>query len=492
MSDHSLASSVDAGTPGSKSSRSSFLFPLSSQYTNSFSIRDLVSRHEKTFHPLGFLELQEQPGHSFDPNMNLVSTLEQLSSHEGTPDNSAGLYQQMTPNLEIHDGQQQVHMGNLNDHMTRSDYRFSPSEPSNVMEEPGYSGGDSRYQDPFPGMGDSLDPTLIPMQSQLTPLVDQSNTDMSNILNNSYGNHHDPFEPAKPTENSAKHYGGHLQHHLQDHPHERLDDPQETFSSSHQGPNHFRPSDHWFGDPIPNYLTREDNRSQNHNQNNVHIHSQNQTHPHPPNPMTENPQNLPHNREDIDFFSIDTSTLDMNYSLSAYLFNSSYSPNVETDSPPQQWNGNDGASSSAVSDALKTTPQTECTEAKNAPGPFAGLSNGVKGKPLKICIPELDEATYAELLDDARRRLSPEGARKFKLPSAQKLHRFLTSYLTCFHHHFPLIHLPTLHEKKTYAPLMMAICSIGALYRLNRKVAKDLWTWGQIMVDQVDFFTLRK
>lgn len=489
---HSPADSVVAGTPGSKLYRLLSLHCMYSSYA-----RDLVSRHEQTFHPLGYLEMrQQQPKQTFEPHMSLgdtqdhfnnhgsVTTQEHFKPHDGTPENSVRRDQQMLPPA-MHDGQQEQ-MGNYNDHMTQYDYLFSQEQPSNAHQETGHQDGKTAHHDAFHGMEDSSEPMLMPMQNQTTPLSSHANTDMSGMSNNltsQYGNHHDPFDHRNPVENQASNHQPHGQQHMQDRQHERLENSQGMSIVNHQRTNHFRPSDHWFGDPVPSYLTSMNSPSQDLGQNDARDHSPNHKHQHPIN-QGGNPRTLSQNAEDIDFFSIDASALDMNYSISTYLFNSGYSPNVDIDPPAQQWTGNDRGSSCAASDAVKATPQKESIDPRNAPGSFARL-HGSKGKPLKMPITELDEAKYAHVLAEARSRLSSEDAQKFRLPSSQKLDRFFTSYLTCFHHHFPVVHLQTLRDNNAGAPLIMAMCAIGALYRLNRKVAKDLWTWAQKMVDQV-------
>jgi hypothetical protein len=71
------------------------------------------------------------------------------------------------------------------------------------------------------------------------------------------------------------------------------------------------------------------------------------------------------------------------------------------------------------------------------------------------------------------------------LLSLQEMQHFLKSYLVCFHRHCPIIHLPTLSLEAIPSHLILAICAIGALYRLRRKTAHDLWQCADQMCDKV-------
>ena len=81
------------------------------------------------------------------------------------------------------------------------------------------------------------------------------------------------------------------------------------------------------------------------------------------------------------------------------------------------------------------------------------------------------------LLTDMVTRLCGNSSTQIVLPPANILQRFLSSYLTCFHHHLPIIHIHTLNLDRTPAPLVLSMCAIGALYRLERKLAAHLLEW---------------
>lgn len=54
---------------------------------------------------------------------------------------------------------------------------------------------------------------------------------------------------------------------------------------------------------------------------------------------------------------------------------------------------------------------------------------------------------------------------------SKDIQRFLNSYVDCFHRHLPFLHLASLLPAETPSPLLLAISSIGALYRLDRRRA---------------------
>ncbi|KPM43781.1 hypothetical protein AK830_g2765 [Neonectria ditissima] len=62
-----------------------------------------------------------------------------------------------------------------------------------------------------------------------------------------------------------------------------------------------------------------------------------------------------------------------------------------------------------------------------------------------------------------------------QMPSPWIYQSYLSSYAMCFHCHFPIIHLQSLGLDKTPSPLILAICCIGALYRLDRSRAGYLY-----------------
>lgn len=86
-----------------------------------------------------------------------------------------------------------------------------------------------------------------------------------------------------------------------------------------------------------------------------------------------------------------------------------------------------------------------------------------------------DEEIYAKVCEDARSRMESGQLSEALLPTVNDLDRFFSGYLECFHPHFPIIHLPSLDLRETPSPLIFAMCSIGAQYRLSRQKAKNLF-----------------
>lgn len=87
----------------------------------------------------------------------------------------------------------------------------------------------------------------------------------------------------------------------------------------------------------------------------------------------------------------------------------------------------------------------------------------------------VSESTYRSICGDLQARVKKDDWDQCKLPSAQELQKFIESYISCFHRHFPIIHFPTLKLDSTPSPLTLAICCIGALYRLDRRRATMLF-----------------
>ncbi|KAH7124575.1 hypothetical protein EDB81DRAFT_951610 [Dactylonectria macrodidyma] len=96
----------------------------------------------------------------------------------------------------------------------------------------------------------------------------------------------------------------------------------------------------------------------------------------------------------------------------------------------------------------------------------------------------IDRATHDALQQDLAGRLQRENVFN-QLPSAKLCHNFLLSYMECFHGHLPIIHLPTFDLMKAPSPLTLALCCIGALYRLDRRRARQLYDLAAEAVESV-------
>jgi hypothetical protein len=120
-----------------------------------------------------------------------------------------------------------------------------------------------------------------------------------------------------------------------------------------------------------------------------------------------------------------------------------------------------------------------------------GRSNGgnssksVQRLPPRAAFFSINDHTRDILIRDTESRLPLEDQSKLKLPSTKLLNRFLAGYLLSFHPHYPIFHIPTMVIEKTPAPLVLAICTIGALFRLDRKHAAILQQWADHTLSHV-------
>ncbi|EXJ54810.1 hypothetical protein A1O7_10151 [Cladophialophora yegresii CBS 114405] len=85
------------------------------------------------------------------------------------------------------------------------------------------------------------------------------------------------------------------------------------------------------------------------------------------------------------------------------------------------------------------------------------------------------ESMRYHLFQDLSSRLSPEEVSNFRLPTAAALQKCIRTYVDAFHVHLPIFHIQTMDFESTPAPLVLAICAIGAQYRLERKVSASLY-----------------
>lgn len=193
--------------------------------------------------------------------------------------------------------------------------------------------------------------------------------------------------------------------------------------------------------------------------------------------------------DDIDFFSMlpnGATNINLDSAISNYLFNSGYSPTTDNGLTRPLGDSNSSVTSHLTQDSHELLlPSTDSAELRTAPGSFARMPTIMDQKPRNVNIPIVDATAHSNIIANVRSHLSPDHFSQFTLPSAHKLQQYLTSYFTCFHHHLPILHLPSLDMRMPYAPLVLAASAIGALYRLNRKVAKLLWQWAEMMVEPV-------
>lgn len=86
----------------------------------------------------------------------------------------------------------------------------------------------------------------------------------------------------------------------------------------------------------------------------------------------------------------------------------------------------------------------------------------------------ITEDIRAHFVADLESHLTPEQIGDFQLPETTSLQHCFDSYVKAFHIHFPFLHLPTFDLMTTPSPLILGICAIGALHRLERRLAASL------------------
>ncbi|KAL2828859.1 hypothetical protein BJY01DRAFT_255206 [Aspergillus pseudoustus] len=85
-----------------------------------------------------------------------------------------------------------------------------------------------------------------------------------------------------------------------------------------------------------------------------------------------------------------------------------------------------------------------------------------------------DDESFECIRNDISSRVGAPNPPK-PLFSFHELQQFTNSYIDSFHSHLPFIHLASLSVASTPCPLILAMASIGALYRLQRRRAYELY-----------------
>ncbi|KAF2850840.1 hypothetical protein T440DRAFT_86905 [Plenodomus tracheiphilus IPT5] len=103
-----------------------------------------------------------------------------------------------------------------------------------------------------------------------------------------------------------------------------------------------------------------------------------------------------------------------------------------------------------------------------------------------VSLPRLhfNQADYEALQHKILDQLGNNGGLP-QIASAKELQGFLNSYTDCFHRHLPFLHLASLSPFVAPSVLILAMSSIGALYRLDRKRARGLFELATKIVSQV-------
>ena len=119
---------------------------------------------------------------------------------------------------------------------------------------------------------------------------------------------------------------------------------------------------------------------------------------------------------------------------------------------------------------LVGTPVSTASECSTASIPRVLLCPSQEVPHLQISSPQ-----RSLIIVDLLERIPSLEAEVLRLPDARSLSNCLEAYLTSFHLHLPIIHLPTLDLTNESSPLIMIMCAIGALYRLERDRARELY-----------------
>lgn len=131
--------------------------------------------------------------------------------------------------------------------------------------------------------------------------------------------------------------------------------------------------------------------------------------------------------------------------------------------------------------AIPQPPAFPYTMTQGSTYPFPGMSpqSAVTSHSLprvmreKVATPPkltIDDAVHDSLLRDIRGRVKEE-LDDTAIPKAKELERLIEAYIKCFHCHFPIVHFASLDFSTAPGPLILSICAIGALYRLERRRA---------------------
>lgn len=101
--------------------------------------------------------------------------------------------------------------------------------------------------------------------------------------------------------------------------------------------------------------------------------------------------------------------------------------------------------------------------------------NGGRGheetRPLSLRVSAIEHTVIKNRLDEFSSILPSD----FVFPSRHTLARFLDGYVTGFHEHFPILHLPTITPAELSPELLLAILAVGAQYRFENHRSNALW-----------------
>lgn len=94
--------------------------------------------------------------------------------------------------------------------------------------------------------------------------------------------------------------------------------------------------------------------------------------------------------------------------------------------------------------------------------------------PFKASHTSIDDSSRFQMLTELRENYHVGDEQLRQLPSSRALDNFLSRFFRSFQRHLPILHVPTFNATNSPTPLVLAMCSIGALYTLNRSSAAAL------------------
>lgn len=99
----------------------------------------------------------------------------------------------------------------------------------------------------------------------------------------------------------------------------------------------------------------------------------------------------------------------------------------------------------------------------------------VNESPAKQPLLMITELVRANLVKDLALRMGIDATQLHAVPTAVSLQKCLRTYVDCCHIHLPMFHLHSFDLEHTPSPFILVMCAVGALYRLERKVAGSLY-----------------
>lgn len=139
-------------------------------------------------------------------------------------------------------------------------------------------------------------------------------------------------------------------------------------------------------------------------------------------------------------------------------------------------------------DLLKDTPNDEMT-LSNMPPPESRR----RGRPSRVVKAHRNSKFRKVLTEECRSTLLLNLQKNFacevfekEMPPLTTIQSFINQFFLSFNSRLPIFHLPSFDLSTTPAPLILAICSIGALFSSERDIADRLWELARKALQNVD------